>query len=441
MLAIVCAARWVARALAGDTGPGRAPAPAPAPLPPVPKAQARAEADAALLARFGLAGGELALPMRCRANALAEQGMRDPLPAAVLAALPADLADALAAELRRREWPGAGSGGGAVCGDDWLSSGSSSDDGGGDDENHADHVAGRARDGAGQPTGPPPLVQRVSDGWHEGYRVAVPPALAPKYGAALFLRMWRAQLPYFHLGHPISRDGELRAQALAQSAGLPTATPLPGRGAAAAAATPGSSAPGGAAGLAAGSCTRPDGSVAEFCCYYWVDHVKRRQLAAMQRHGTAAAVGAAGTGNTGTGSGTGDTGAADALHAHVVRAMTGRFPARADSTGAGAGAAKAPGTTTPGAGAGAANAGPTSSKKPAKAGEAAPARDRRDGVHLQETAVVLALMARLHGNSPTRAASEPLAHFASVEEHIDYLASVAARAGCNVVSPTSPHTL
>ena len=72
----------------------QAPAPAPAPL-PVPMTQARSEVAAALLARFGLAGGELALPMRCRANALTEQGMRDPLPAAVLAALPADLADAL----------------------------------------------------------------------------------------------------------------------------------------------------------------------------------------------------------------------------------------------------------------------------------------------------------------------------------------------------------
>ena len=124
-------------------------------------------------------------------------------------------------------------------------------------------------------------IKQVSDGWHEGYMVQLPHAGAGARAGAgfgeevkFFLRIWRNQLGYFRLTHPTTRAVVLKAIALAEEAGVRTASLLTS-------ARQGSSATAGSAcdsatiGAALGECQRADGDIAEFCCFNWIEHRAR----------------------------------------------------------------------------------------------------------------------------------------------------------------------
>lgn len=66
-------------------------------------------------------------------------------------------------------------------------------------------------------------LEKVSDGWHEGYLLNLSGPLAPGRPPRAFLRVWRSQLSYWRLEATAGAALELRAMALARGAGLPTA--------------------------------------------------------------------------------------------------------------------------------------------------------------------------------------------------------------------------
>jgi hypothetical protein len=121
-------------------------------------------------------------------------------------------------------------------------------------------------------------VKRVSYGWHEGYKVTLPPAAKQTAAAepaarSFFLRIWRNELGYFRIDTPISRGLELQAISLAREAGLCTASVVGST-------TTGADDVGDTDGedggrLALGTCLRDGGCEAEFCCFDWVEHRSR----------------------------------------------------------------------------------------------------------------------------------------------------------------------